>query len=285
MKEMKLVAVVVLFKPDLSTVIRNILTYINDVDRLLIYRNSEVSFFEHDCLKPFKDKIVYIGTEKNVGIAAALSESAQWAITNNFTHLLTLDQDSYFPEGQLVNFKALVVNSKVENVGVYGANPNNRGELSFPGNLSYLEVNDAITSGSIFPVEIFKECGLFENELFIDAVDYEFCYRIKTLKGAKTIVFPEIILDHEVGYPTKIKFGFTTDNYSAFRTYHIVRNHIIIWRRYPTLFQPGYKKTLIKIHIFYRLAKVMIGEENKIDKINSIIRGVYHGLSGHINFK
>jgi rhamnosyltransferase len=145
-------------------------------------------------------------------------------------------------------------------------------------------VPDSITSGSIFPTKVFESCGLFEAALFIDAVDYEYCYRLKSRYGLSTIVFPDIVLKHEVGYPTKINLGLTTDNYTAFRTYFIIRNHITIWKRYPKLFQPAYKKTLIKIHITYRLAKIVIGEENKISKIRAIVIGMFHGFSGRTGY-
>lgn len=279
---MKIAAIVVLYEPDVKSLVSNLLSYVQEVDRLLLYQNSVVDLnaVENiEKLEPYASKIQYLGSGNNVGIAAALNEGVKWIQENGFTHFLTMDQDSSFPDKQLTRYKNLIENTVIKDAGIYGANPNNRGFLNFISHEVFLEVPDAITSGSIFPVDTFNRCGGFKDDLFIDAVDYEFCYRIKTLKGLKTIVFPAIILTHEVGYPTKIRFGFLTDNYSAFRTYYIVRNHIIIWRKYPDLFQPQYKKTLLKIHISYRLVKIIIGEEHKFSKIKSILLGIVHGLS------
>ncbi|MCX2485257.1 glycosyltransferase [Pedobacter sp. MR2016-24] len=275
---MKLIAIVVLYKPDIRAVIKNILSYIDQIDHLLLYRNSEVGEKDFTLLHSYFDKIDFIGSGKNVGIAKALNEGAKWAEDQEFSHLLTLDQDSYFEGNNLKNFRHLISNDNVKNVGIYSANPDNRGQLTFKTNSAYIRIPDAITSGSIFPIKIFGECGYFDENLFIDAVDYDYCYRIKKLKNYDTIVFPSIILKHEVGYPTKINFGLITDNYSSFRTYYIIRNHIIIWRRYPDLFQQQYKKTLIKIHIVYRIAKIIIGEEDKLNKLKSIVTGLKDGL-------
>lgn len=273
---MKLVAVIVVYKPDLNLLIKNILTLIGDVDHLLLYKNSEITVED---LGLSTDKISFLGSGDNVGISGALNAAITWAQdSNSFTHLLTLDQDSHFRTGDLQKFKQLITSEQSQNIGIFCPNIDNRGSLLIDSTKPLVDIVDSITSGSIFPMTTFKMCGNFDDTLFIDAVDYEYCYRISTKYGLKTVIYPSIVLNHEVGYPTRIRFGLTTDNYSAFRTYYIIRNQIIIWKRYPHLFQPHYKKTLVKIHILYRLAKVIIGETDKISKLKSIGLGIIHGL-------
>jgi rhamnosyltransferase len=276
---MKLVAIVVLYQPKLEDLIRNILSYVNDVDLLLTYNNSIVCLDGFSELQPFRHKILQIGNGENVGIATALNAAVKWAEDNSYTHLLTLDQDSYFYNDHLTIFKQLIVDYQMDDIGVYAPNLDNRGNLCFNSNSKVLDVNDTITSGSIFPTKTFIKSKGFEDGLFIDAVDYEYCYRIKSLYGLRTVIFPEIHLIHEVGYPKRILFGFMTDNYSAMRTYFIIRNHIIIWNRYPKLFQKSYKITLIKLHILNRVFKIVIGEQNKIYKLKAVVMGIVHGFA------
>ncbi len=278
---MKLVGIIVVYEPDVKALLNNILVLIEDVDKLLIYKNSAIEL-ESIHLKKYIDKIVYLGDGKNIGIAGALNEGVNWAKNNLFTHILTLDQDSSFQKNHLVKFKIIIEQFDLESVGIFCPNIDNRGSLLINTDDLFVKVPDSITSGSIFPLKTFEKCGLFEEGLFIDAVDYEFCYRIYESKGLLTVIFPKIILTHEVGYPTKIKFGLITDNYSAFRIYYIIKNHIIIWRRYPHLFQSNYKRTLVKTHIIYRFVKILIGEKNKINKIKSIYLGLFHGLTSKI---
>ncbi|RYF26877.1 MAG: hypothetical protein EOO42_00190 [Flavobacteriales bacterium] len=272
---MRLAAVIVVYNPDIDFLNRNILSLIGQVDHLLLYQNS---FLTGEDLSNKYENLSLLGNGENVGIAAALNRAVEWAEINLFTHLLTLDQDSNFNGNDLIRFRSLIEHEKMPDIGIYCPNIDNRGKLLVEKEQSVMEVRDSITSGSIFPLETFKVCGGFEENLFIDAVDYEYCYRIFINSNLKTVVYPDIILKHEVGYPTRIRFGFTTDNYSAFRTYFIVRNQLIIWRRYPKLFQPSYKITLVKIHIIFRFIKIILGEEDKINKLKSIVRGIYHGL-------
>jgi len=273
---MRLVAVIVVYQPDIDFLNKNILSLISHVDHLLLYQNSPLT--NKDLYNNYEN-LSFLGSGENVGIAKALNQAIEWAEKNLYTHLLTLDQDSSFLNNDLKHFRDLIDNEKLPNIGIYCPNIDNRGKLLIEDNQPVVEVKDSITSGSIFPLDTFKLCGGFEEKLFIDAVDYEYCYRIFTKNNLKTVVYPEIILKHEVGYPTRIKFGFTTDNYSAFRTYFIIRNQLLIWRRYPKLFQPGYKVTLVKIHIVFRFIKIILGEEDKINKLKSIVRGMFHGLT------
>lgn len=273
---MKLVAIIVVYKPNDEQLLGNIDSFIDDIDQLLIYKNSKIDI-ENE-LKKYGNKIIFLGTEENHGIGVALNKGVIWAENNLFSHILTFDQDSYFIEGHLAKFKKLVLGNQNHKIGAFCPNIDNRGNLLLDTNLDIVTVPDSITSGTIIPVENFEVTGYFNEKLFIDAVDYEFCYRINKQYRLLTVIFPKIILKHEVGNATKIKFGFISDNYSAFRTFFIIRNHILIWRRYPSIFQESYKVTLIKIHIFHRVIKIIIGEEDKFEKLKAITLGVFKGL-------
>lgn len=276
---MKLAGVLVTFKPDENQLAINIERIINDLDKLIIFKNSHIEI-EQDLLKAYGDNIVFLGKENNVGVAKALNESINWVKDNSFTHVLTLDQDSFFEKNHLANFCTLIDHYPAENkVGIYAPNFFSRGGLHFKYFESPVEVSDAITSGSIYPINLFSEAGGFNDELFVDCVDFEFCYRISSQFGFKIIMFPSIHLVHELGYSNKTSFGFTTINYNAFRTFYLVRNHILVWKKYPDLYPYEYKMALLKEYIFYRIIKVILVESNKFEKVMAIFKGVYYGIS------
>jgi rhamnosyltransferase len=283
---MKLAAIIVVYNPEPVELKKNILSCLDAVDHLLVYLNSPVpaglhSFFSHT---QELGKFSLLGNQENVGIAAALNAGAYWAMEHQYTHLLTLDQDSYFAPGHLAAYREKVARDTRTNIGVYGCNPDNRGTLLYNTEEESLEVPDVITSGSIYPVEVFRQCGVFEAELFIDAVDYEYCYRVRRQRDLRTLVFPSVHLIHQVGYPYKTPLGFLTDNYSPQRTYFIIRNHLVMWKRYPDLFQQAYKKVLIKTHIVYRVPKIILGEKQKFKKLKAVTLGICHGLAGRLGF-
>ena len=75
--------------------------------------------------------------------------------------------------------------------------------------------------GAFSLVKQWERCvELSDEQLFIDAVDIEYCFRLKKKYGLQTIVFPSVIMKHALGYPIKTIFGFNASAYSAFRTYN-----------------------------------------------------------------
>jgi rhamnosyltransferase len=284
---MKLSAVIVVYLPELKKLISNIKSCIADVDALLIYQNSLIAEEVITQLAGFEPQLLakmhYLGDGSNIGIAAAMNAGVIWSEENGCTHLLTLDQDSAFAEGALARYKDIISISSSEQIGIYGVNSISLSGPEFSSTNALLEVTDTISSGSIYPLSVFKQCGLFKAELFIDAVDYEFCYRVKRL-GYKTVICTDVLMNHELGYPEKTRFGFSTVNYSAFRTYYILRNQIAVWRAFPDLFQHKYKVTLVKDHLLLRSIKIVLAEKDKINKLRAIIVGTIHGLKGRTGY-
>jgi len=275
---MKLVGIIVAFNPVVNQFLSNIEKLILEVDQLLVYRNSKIEN-ETMLIDKFGDKLVFLGSEINNGIGEALNAGVYWAKNKNFTHILTLDQDSYFEVGHLLQFRQLIENSiELKNVGVYVPNFINRGVIYISKITTPFEVSDSITSGSIIPINLFNLVKGFNNFLFIDGVDSEFCFRIKKEHGLKTVIFPTIHLIHELGDFKKSAFGFYTVNYSAFRTFYLVRNHILLSRKYPNFYSKKNKLIILRDFILYRILKIILSEKDKTRKIRSIIRGIFHGL-------
>jgi rhamnosyltransferase len=279
---MKLVGIIIAFNPEINKLISNVESIITDVDQLLIYKNSIIENEEYFQNK-FEHKILFLGNENNIGIGKALNQGVNWAKENGYTHLLTLDQDSYFKNGHLANFRKIIELQKSNiNIGIFIPNLVYKKQLLICGNDQPYIVLDGITSGSIFPLIIFDKVDGFNNYLFVDCVDYEFCYRIKYQYGFNTLLIPNVHLVHELGYSTKSILGFTTLNYNSIRTFYLVRNHIMLWKKYPNLYRRDYKITLIKEYILFRFFKVLFSEKSKWNKVKSILKGIFHGLTNSL---
>ena len=85
---MKLAGVVVWYHPNINDV-QNIFSYINDLDRLYIFDNSDNK--NNRKFVPDSKKIKYISKKKNLGIATALNYAAKEAIREGYEFLLTMD--------------------------------------------------------------------------------------------------------------------------------------------------------------------------------------------------
>ena len=243
---------------------------------IILWLNSNIHEYQKsNIIEEFgEDKMLFHGDGTNRGIGYSLNRAIEFSLNKHMTHILTMDQDSYFEKQGLRKFKRHILSNVKNDIGVFGSNPKTHGGTLFEIDSGIRIVNDTITSGSILPINIFEKTGLFKEELFIDAVDYEFCYRIKKNYGLSTIVFTDIILEHSIGYPRRTKLGYNVDEYSAFRTYHIVRNHLYVYWKYKKYYDHNY----FTDRIVFRLIKVTLNEAHKLEKVSAIIRGLVDGV-------
>ena len=102
---MKLAGVVVWYNPSDKDV-KNIESYIDELDKLYIFDNSEKK--DNKNKVPTSKKIEYISQHENLGIATALNITANKALGEGYLYLLTMDQDSKFKKDDLKKMKDLV---------------------------------------------------------------------------------------------------------------------------------------------------------------------------------
>lgn len=276
---MKLCAVVVTYYPDVEDTVKNIRQYAPYVERLILWENTpreDVDRYKLS-LSEFADKIVCMGTGKNEGIGYALNRAVEYAEEMECTHLLTMDQDSTFPSSEkFLKYKHAAFDLSVRYADcIVGPNINN----TFDATEEFREVDQTITSGSIYPVRMLRRIGLFRDDYFIDGVDFEISFR--ALKnGAKIFVATNIPLIHRLGNPTVTRLGFKVDNYSAFRLYHIARNSIWLSREYPE-YDKSYLKGFWMKFVVWGIPKIIIGEQDKWNKIVHLLKGLKDGYIRH----
>lgn len=268
-KEIKLLGVVITYNPDLSEVTKNISSYINHLETLIIWDNTPSKSFDINSFpESFRNKIICMGISQNVFISKALNEAVKYANQHDFTHILTMDQDSRFEAGHFSTYVDLVQQNLNEPF-IFGPNYN----FKEPTDNIVVNKHHLITSGQIVSLEILRKIGLYREDYEIDCVDYEFCYRAKKF-GYSAKMVTTVLLHHEFGNLKKSKLGFFTSNYSTMRLYHIARNNIILKREYPD--QVTYTEIFDRVikHIF----KIIIAENNKISKTITIFNGLFSGF-------
>ncbi len=270
---MKLLAAVITYYPDVDDAVTNILQYIDDVDMLVIWENTPQDDIDNYkiLLPDYEDKVIYKGTGKNEGIAYPLNRIVEYGILNNYTHFLTMDQDSYFVNFK--NYKECVERyMNQDDIGIYSPNINNKLK-----SVNEIEtVPDAITSGSIFRLSIFKQDLFFREDFFIDMVDNEFCYHAYRM-NFRTVALPNFELKQRFGNMTKYSVGIYSLNYSAFRIYHIIRNFIVTWKKYPDLIQN--KHVFVQKVIINRIIKILLFESDKKRKLLAVYWGIRDGFA------
>lgn len=268
---MKLAGVVTLYHPN-ENVMSNIASFLEELDVLYVLDNTENPDESVKELFSHNEKVRYKAFGDNMGIAFAMNYALKEA--SDFDFLLTMDQDSHFLPGMMKKYKNAIEAMEAtpsKKVGVYSVNFDQRIDPVVPGDK---KIKVAITSGSVIPVKIAIKIGGFDENLFIDEVDNEFCYRVRK-NGYDIIEFPSILLKHSLGNQTFHKilgFHYNTFNHNAIRKYYMTRNKIYILKKYPQV-RGIYVKKIVK-----DIVKVILAEGDKAHKITNIIRGIKDGM-------
>lgn len=257
--DVKILAGVVLFNPD-SSVFENIKKIVNipEIDLIFIYDNSNYS----NESKIVEDKkIVYYSEYDNKGIAYALKKIMSYAIANKFTYVLTLDQDSVV--SNLNGIKELL--SCNSDYAILTLNYNKKYNSSKPvKNVKYV-----ISSGNFINVEKYKQIKGFNEDLFIDYVDFDLCYQFHEIKS-KIGVCVKYFMQHTIGTPMVKKIAFLkikSFNHSPIRYYYRYRNELYCFKRSRLFF--------LKLHIKekIRIILMLIVEKNTNEKMKMIKLG------------
>jgi rhamnosyltransferase len=218
----------------------------------------------NDIIKAFKDLVddvmYFDNTGTNIGVAAALNKGLERAIDEGYDWLLTMDQDSVFEDGALEELKRVAFTSK-DNIAI--VSPFHFIKKTVKSS-AIEEVPFTMTSGNLLRISAAKKAGKFEEKLFIDSVDNEYCLRLRQ-NGFKIIRVNSAVLRHQLGKPGP--FNIVTHN--ATRRYYITRNMLYVMKKYfPRFFLFG-SKELIKSFLL-----IVFVEREKTEKLRSMLKGM-----------
>ena len=235
----KVAAIIVSYNPD-SNLFDSINLLLNQVEKVIIVDNASKEKYVKYIKSINEDKIEIILNKENLGVATALNIGVRKALENGYEWILTMDQDSK-ASPDMVKKMFNVYNSinREERKDILSIFPNFVDEriqsIEENSNMNSYEYVDAdITSGNLLRKEVFEKVGFFDDSLFIDLVDTDFCMRLNE-KGIKMIKIRDAVLYHSLGESKTIKGilgSFNTSNHSALRRYYMTRNRFYIWEKY-----------------------------------------------------
>lgn len=255
---------VTIYNPD-RNVCRNLNTYSSYLDKLYIVINSEIDDDIREKLNKINNSEI-IDYNTNLGIAKAINVVLD-KVNDRYDWLLTMDQDSFFIKDL---DKFLEKTEQVDDRVTYGITTDvTDDECTGVDNL-LLNVDRCITSGMLLNVKKALFCGGFDERLFIDEVDHEFCYRCNSM-GYKLYKYAKKIMNHKIGNNKQYKIlgvAFFSDNEKYFRQYYIFRNSLYVMKKYKTI-RWRYAFGLLK-----RLIKIVLVEKDRRRKIDYIIEGI-----------
>lgn len=225
---------IVSYNPNIERLRKNAIAIKDQVGRVIIFDNGSqnADHVEKLCKEC---GIQFIGCKKNIGLAGALNQIFRNR-SNEEKWFLLLDQDSICPQGYVNHARKFFWynNVGIVSAGCYEKNLGERVGKIIENGKSYTFVKRCITSGSIVRCSAYNDVGGYDEQLFVDYVDFDFSVRIRQ-SGYKILHMNDILIEHELGESVKKRFLFWNFRYtkhSAEREYGIARNIIIFLRKY-----------------------------------------------------
>ena len=288
--------VVVTYNPPAGLVAR-LRTVLAQTERVVVVDNGSSlppDLGDLDANDAARVELVALGC--NLGLAAALNRGIEQVRALGATQALLLDHDSQ-PEPGLVTRLHRAMLDHPRQVAVAApriayAHPDIRCRWpsSRPGQRWWFRfayatemphpqpVDLVIGSGMLLDIDAWERVGRFDESLFIDLVDTEFCLRARSL-GYDVLAVPHATLSHVLGdveqrhllgvpvYPT---------HHSAIRHYYLSRNRIILTRRYGWRYPNWlYYETMSAIKL---TIKVALFEPERARKLASMWQGTIDGV-------
>jgi rhamnosyltransferase len=183
----------------------------------------------------------------NRGLAAGFNAGVRAVRAAGFTHALLMDQDS-LPQPDMV--RRLLRTLQAENArgdvaaigpGYFdrrGAVPASFARVGFPGNRataprepggSVFDTDYLISSGCLLPLAALDAVGELDEDLFIDNIDMEWCFRARA-RGLRLLGDGSALLEHELGDGrVRLPFGRIAIVHAPHRLYYIMRNRVLLY--------------------------------------------------------
>lgn len=221
----------------------------------------------------------------NLGVACALSQAARIAIEQGYEWLATFDQDSMCPPGALAGLLDLCDrHPERDRIGVLAMSHRDRAtgrDYHHPLDIlvdggEWRTLRSTITSGSLVRASLFPQIGFFDDALFIDAVDHEFCLRVRK-HGWLVVESRQHVLEHSIGNATEHRLlgrRIVCTHHSPQRRYYMTRNQLEVCVR-NVLADPVWAgKGILQFGVGSFAA--LLYETDKRAKLVAMLQGMWH---------
>lgn len=249
----RVVSVTVAFNPDPARLAEQLRALRGQVDEIVILDNASEQRVE-EALASHLNKngtpLKFITLDRNEGVARGFNIGARHATESGARFVLLLDDDS-IPAPDMV--EALLAGYREstglgESVAAVGPRVNDRrnpheypfirlGWLYNPhvrcgdDGTGVVACDFLISSGCLIPLDAFVRVGEFDEALFIDSVDLEWCSRARS-RGLGLYGVCAATLDHRLGDRRRVFLSFIKlVVHSPTRIYYMTRNRLLLYGR------------------------------------------------------
>lgn len=231
---MNTIALVTLYFPD-ENVKNNITQLSKFVDKVVLLDNTPNS--DNFALFSGIEKTEYVAYKENLGLSLAFNRYLK-TLTGN-CYIIFFDQDSFCPEDLVEHLKE-DYQTCCDNLGKKGIiGPayfeKNAGRLMVPSqkeevSVGLYEVKSIITSGMFTEFDVIRESGSWNDEIFLDMADWDFCWRVLQ-SGFFCCFSTNVVLSHRLGKSVHHIAGIKVKEGVPFRVYYQTRDCLYLLKK------------------------------------------------------
>jgi len=292
---MRVLAVAVTFNPDPIRLSDALQAVTSQVQGVLVVDNASSNL---DAIERIASGLGagFIANDHNAGIAAAQNQGIAFAQQNRFSHVLLLDQDTILSAGVIADLSRQLLVLEEEHGAIAAIGPayfehhsmrrsqayRSTGlqlmRIPLEGRTQAVSSDFIIASGSLIPTAAFETVGTFNESLFIDLVDVDWCLRARAI-GLRVFILPTAAVDHQLGSGTVSVGRRQVALHAPVRDYYWVRNALWLARQHYT--PPAWRLSLIRRSLAF-LATFTIFADQRGLRLRLMGRGILDSLSGRL---
>lgn len=278
----KIAVILTVYNPDVSELAANLHSYSDQVDVVVLTDNSDSTLAQQQ-VQALSEKFFNVHLNQlseNVGIAKAQNLGAEVAKNLGCTFFIEMDQDTGLSKNyvssllrrfdQLDGGREIVggigpVALKKDTNDVY----HGRNRASGCTTVEY-----TLSSGFLMPLYAFERVGKKNEDLFIDFVDWEWCWRSRAA-GLDVFIDTSLEIAHMLGDGHKKFLGFKIGVPAPIRHYYQYRNFLYFFdKKYvPTRWKLKYSLIMtLKIFVF-----LLIFDQRK-RRLGFVFKGIKDGI-------
>ena len=216
-----------------------------------------------------------LGYAQNAGIALARDRMGADCV-------LLMDQDSAPAPGMVAGLRVALkacdaAGGRAGAIGADFSEPQRGRATALPkGQGRVVEREAVISSGALIPLKVWERVGPFDEGLFIDFVDTEWCFRARAA-GYRCYAARGAGMEHRIGAPGPSLGGRRMAVHTPERMYYQLRNLLLLARR-PAVPRGWLLRTLPRYLGRSIVLALMVRPRRR--RAGAVARGLWHGLQG-----
>ncbi|MRT58581.1 glycosyltransferase [Enterobacteriaceae bacterium RIT693] len=278
MDEPNIAVIIVCYHPDNKKLLNLVHAVTSEKSIIYVANNGGM---ERSLIENLEKKDISVTTFNNVGLGKAINEIAE-TLPESAQIIFTFDQDSAPPDGFITNVWHHYQSLQDSDCQLGVLTPkfiDSRSGFEYSLDTinqsnKYSELLITLQSGMCIPKKVWEK-EKFNNDLFIEFVDTEWCYRIHS-KGYKILQMNDVVMHHEVSdLAPKEFFKFKLLKYSPIRRYYFFRNAIFLLKQN---YVPLYNKLRLLTGMGNRCMSILLLDDKKISSLTNSFKGIWHGI-------